>query len=332
ERVRDHPDHLAARLQHRRRQLAHQPDPTAAVDRHLPAADQFAPQLPGRRGVDRVRAGLRPAEHADRLHSPALELFQVVEVGLAVRAADGFEVEFDVVFEPGVDRAEQVAAELLARRATDPVPTPDRPDRVLAAVHLLEHLLQLTPHGRELPQGPLDQSRLLLGQSVVQVVAEHLPGDVGHSHARESAECGTEDAGSSFRTPNSALRALCHGTGSIFHVSGVVRAIARRPSMVIWASGGKSGGTPRTPMAPRSSTGRGFLNFTVGCWSPDTRITTPFAPILSCNSWRNFGTWLLTRNAINSSFAASSGSMSFCFFASSRIVAAICFSSAESRP
>ena len=62
---------------------------------------------------------------------------EVVEVGLAVRAADHVEVELDVVQQLRVAGTQQEAAELLPRRTAHPLPPPDRPDRVLAPVLLL---------------------------------------------------------------------------------------------------------------------------------------------------------------------------------------------------
>src|SRR5438445_9368553 len=78
-----------------------------------------------------------------QIGSLALEFLQVVEIGAAIGAADVVEVEADVVFEAGVERAEEVAAELVARRATDALAPPDGPDRVFAAIDLFEDFLKL---------------------------------------------------------------------------------------------------------------------------------------------------------------------------------------------
>ena len=63
---------------------------------------------------------------------------EVFQVGLAIAATNDVQVELDVSGMPFVERAEQVAAELLAGWATEALPPPDFADavhpRIAAAV------------------------------------------------------------------------------------------------------------------------------------------------------------------------------------------------------
>jgi len=91
-------------------------------------------------------------------------------------------MELDVVEEVGVAGAEEEAAELIAGGATDAFAPPDRADGMLTAIllvaHFDQHLVQILRSGA---QGLLHRGHLGLGQRVVQVIAEHLPGDRGHA-------------------------------------------------------------------------------------------------------------------------------------------------------
>ena len=62
-----------------------------------------------------------------------LEGLQVGEVGQAVGAGDGLQVEFDVVLEFIVEHLEEVAAELLAGRAGETFAAPDGAEGVIIA-------------------------------------------------------------------------------------------------------------------------------------------------------------------------------------------------------
>src|SRR5262249_17652346 len=50
---------------------------------------------------------------------------EIVEIGVAVAAADGLEMKVDVLGVTTVERAEQIAAELLAGGARKPLPPPN---------------------------------------------------------------------------------------------------------------------------------------------------------------------------------------------------------------
>ena len=71
ERLRDDADGLAAPLEHRVGDDAHEPDGAAAVDQPELARDQLGAEAPGRVGVGRARPLGRAAEDADALHSDA---------------------------------------------------------------------------------------------------------------------------------------------------------------------------------------------------------------------------------------------------------------------
>src|SRR5690242_2438103 len=88
-----------------------------------------------------ARMGMRQVgfTHAGSSALLRLELPQVVQVGLAVGAADDIEVEADVIEQFLVARAEQKAAQLIASGATDAFAPPDGPGGVLAAIFLVEH-------------------------------------------------------------------------------------------------------------------------------------------------------------------------------------------------
>src|SRR5262245_375670 len=50
---------------------------------------------------------------------------EVVQIGVTVAAADGLQVKVNVLGVSAIERTEQVTAELLARRAREPLPPPD---------------------------------------------------------------------------------------------------------------------------------------------------------------------------------------------------------------
>src|SRR5579885_3676187 len=74
-----------------------------------------------------------------------LKGLQVSEVGQAVGAGDRLQVEFDVVLHLVVEDLQEIAAELLAGRASEALAAPDRAERVFAAVALLHGLAQGAP-------------------------------------------------------------------------------------------------------------------------------------------------------------------------------------------
>lgn len=69
-----------------------------------------------------------------------LQLLQVVEVRLAIWAADFIEVEADVIEKLWVPCLQQITAELITGRATDSFASPDRADGVLPAIFQLQHV------------------------------------------------------------------------------------------------------------------------------------------------------------------------------------------------
>ena len=117
-------------------------------------------------------------------HSALLELLQVVQVRLAVRAADQVEMELDVFKEVGVAGADEITAELIASRATDPLACADGAGRMLAAILLLANLVQQLLQFRGRAQRLLHRRQLGLRQRVVQVIAKDLPRDFRHGRAR----------------------------------------------------------------------------------------------------------------------------------------------------
>ena len=74
----------------------------------------------------------------------------------------------------GVEGVEQVAAELLAAGAGQPGAVPDRAQGVeLAVLAVLADVLELGAELGRVAEGLLDPRRVLGGQGVGQVVAEH---------------------------------------------------------------------------------------------------------------------------------------------------------------
>jgi len=70
---------------------------------------------------------------------------QVGQVGLAKGASDGADVKVDVILQARIEHLQHVGAELFARGAGEPRPAPDSSDGVIAALALLDHVLQLLP-------------------------------------------------------------------------------------------------------------------------------------------------------------------------------------------
>jgi hypothetical protein len=128
-----------------------------------------------------ARLNLRPG-----ILLPGLE---VGEIGLAERAGDGLQVELDVILEAGFEGLEEVGTELLAGRATQPLPPPDGPDCVFAAVALLEHHRELAAEAVGITEGLLDASRLGVGEGIIGVGAEVLAGDLGHGAILTFSPC-----------------------------------------------------------------------------------------------------------------------------------------------
>jgi hypothetical protein len=65
-----------------------------------------------------------------------LPIFQVMQIRLAKRAADGHHMKFDIVLQGFLQYAEQVAAKLFPSRAAQAIAPPNGADRMLAAVAL----------------------------------------------------------------------------------------------------------------------------------------------------------------------------------------------------
>ena len=111
---------------------------------------------------------------------------EVGEVGLAEGALDDLEVELEVGGQVGVEGVEQVAAELLAARAGQPGAVPDGAQGVeLAVAAVLADVLEPGAELGRVAQGLLDPGRVLGGQGVGQVVAEHGVVDRGRRAGRE---------------------------------------------------------------------------------------------------------------------------------------------------
>src|SRR5581483_5828239 len=132
--------------------------------------------------LEQPRAGLEepPAALVRLTAGLLLAGLQVGQVGQAERAADGAQVELDVILEVRVEGLEQGRAELLAGRAAQPGPPPDGADGVLAAVAPLHDQPELAAQGVGGAQGLLDGGQLAVSQGVVEVRPEVLAGDLGH--------------------------------------------------------------------------------------------------------------------------------------------------------
>ncbi len=130
------------------------------------------------------RPGSSPEEVAARLHDllaaglgrggVGLGLaFEVGEVGLAERAGDDVDVEPEVVGQVGVEDVEEQAPELLAGRAGQPVPPPDRPQAVQAGfAPVLADLFEPGPEFGRVAEGLLDPRQGPGGEFVGQVGPE----------------------------------------------------------------------------------------------------------------------------------------------------------------
>src|SRR5215204_6025282 len=75
QRARDHARKLAARVEYRVGEHAHQADSTAAIDHADPLRREQPRQLRGGIAIGRPRAGAGPAEDADALHARQARLF-----------------------------------------------------------------------------------------------------------------------------------------------------------------------------------------------------------------------------------------------------------------
>ena len=65
---------------------------------------------------------------------------EILQARLAVTAFDDIQMEAEVVFLPGVEDAEEMAAELFARRAAETMAAPDGAERVDAGVATAEQV------------------------------------------------------------------------------------------------------------------------------------------------------------------------------------------------
>ena len=109
--------------------------------------------------------------------------FQVGEVGEAVGAADGLQVEFEVILLALVEYLEQETTERFARGAGEALAPPDRAERVVAPVALLHRLLELAAQGVGAAQRLLDARRFRLAEGVVEVGVQLFACDRGHGVA-----------------------------------------------------------------------------------------------------------------------------------------------------
>src|SRR5581483_8670742 len=104
-----------------------------------------------------------------------------LQVGLvrqALGAADRLQVKANVVLLLLVEDLQQVAAQLLARRAGEVLAAPDGADGVVAAVALLHQRPQPAAQRLRLAQRLLDQGGFALAEHVVEVAVELLARDV----------------------------------------------------------------------------------------------------------------------------------------------------------
>ena len=96
-------------------------------------------------------------------------LFQIVEIGLAIAATDRVDVKHDVVGLVVVQHTQQVAAQLFARGATQPVATPDFAQRMHAGVAALDDFRQLRGQLWILAQSIFDRRHRFGGQCFVEI-------------------------------------------------------------------------------------------------------------------------------------------------------------------
>ena len=114
----------------------------------------------------------------------ALLAAEVFQVGLAVAAADDVQVEVDIGRVPFVQGAEQVAAELLAGRATEPLTPPDIADAVNAGVAAAVDHRQLTQQIGPRAQLGLDRGHFIGRQGLVEVGLQIRLRDPWHARFR----------------------------------------------------------------------------------------------------------------------------------------------------
>jgi hypothetical protein len=132
--------------------------------------------------LEEAGAGLEepPTALLDLVSRVLLAGLEVGEVGLAVRATDRLQVELDVVLKAGIEGLEEEGAELFASRAAKPMPPPNGPDRVFAAVPFLEDHGELAAEAIGVAEGLFDAGSLGVGEGIVEVGPEVLAGDLGH--------------------------------------------------------------------------------------------------------------------------------------------------------
>jgi hypothetical protein len=109
-----------------------------------------------------------------------LPSLQVGEVGLAKRAGDRLQVEFDVILVARFEGLQEVRTKLLAGRAAESMPPPDGPDGMFAAVAFLNAHGQLAAKPVGIAEGLFDPGRLSVGEGIVEVAAQVFAGDLGH--------------------------------------------------------------------------------------------------------------------------------------------------------
>ena len=140
------------------------PSPLADLSRHvvakmlLPVAAEIAGA-----GLEILRATL-----GGGFDGFLLSLFQVLEIGLAVPASDGFDMKTDIVRLVAIHRTQDIATQLITRRTAGAVPPPDLTQRVNAGISSSAYFGQSTSHFRLTAQGHFDACHLFGRQGFVQ--------------------------------------------------------------------------------------------------------------------------------------------------------------------
>src|SRR5262245_59962933 len=137
--------------------------------------------MPGRRLKILRASGLR------RLGCFLLLATEIVEIGVAVAAADGLEMKVDVLGVTTVEGAKQVAAKLLASGAREPLPPPNLAHAVHAGVAAGVNRRKLFEEFGLLAQLRLDRRHFRRRQCLVEVGLEVGLGDTGHQGSAYSS-------------------------------------------------------------------------------------------------------------------------------------------------